>query len=914
MATVLTEPTGVAAEEMVHFSIPILKWEEDADGDLIVKGIATDGTVDSDSQIVDSEWSAKALQTWISTGGNVRQSHDPHRPVGKGLKVECNRDGSGKHYVTTLVVDPLAQKLVKKGVLTAYSVGISRPVIKHDPTGRARGGIIVDGELAELSLVDRPSNKSSYLELAKSAANGECEFTGKMVGGDELEKMLTDKVSPSAEKADISAFNADEALFSFTPKDMARLVKEKIISQHYQELASDAAAYDPYRYSEKRDFDRGVGGGVDRDKLPETSFAGPHRSFPIVNQSDVSDAMRLSGHADDPAAVRANIHRIAHEKGLEAPDDEKEDIPEIIKDPATMMPQSMGAEGDAACASPGKEISPALDADGDTDGDGVATDSIPKAAKPKKPKKGGKKLPPWLNQGDDSSKACKQDHVHTEKCGPDPKTASGAEEPADMERAPMGSLMESPAPAHMKAQMVSLRYKTIGIDSDMGALHDFTCPAFSPEDVASYHPLSDFRSLINENVWQQKALAAATGRDLEMAMEAQKAWQAAAILKAADPAELNQYRQELHKAFRDANPGPTSFPSPGTICASSFCRPVITDGRSQNSQGYGSPNSSTQVATSAPHAHNFNRPPLGGTQESPSPSFMKNDQPYPDRQGVPTKLSYPEMERDKARRALVMMHDHLQHQFPQGCPMIEQDAYRVETTPTTSLPQIAGLGKAIQPEEQTELLSDVYKYIKKLEKKVRAGEITEEEARTRLSKRTAEKYAKDLAKDVQKGMTSMDEIAKALGIEKAVAVPEPVAEKPESVTKGMTPDVMKTMMSEILQPFQAQITAQSEQLAAQTEKITQYQALLDTQQGRINEYDKRWEALANTADPSTSAFSGLALRKAANPAGVVKQAEVSEHVQGMMMRQLERTWRTSENPAEREAAYSALNKMKNTFE
>ena len=66
MATVLAEPTGVAAEEMVHFSIPIFKWEEDADGDLIVKGIATDGTLDSDSQIVDSEWSAKALQTWIT--------------------------------------------------------------------------------------------------------------------------------------------------------------------------------------------------------------------------------------------------------------------------------------------------------------------------------------------------------------------------------------------------------------------------------------------------------------------------------------------------------------------------------------------------------------------------------------------------------------------------------------------------------------------------------------------------------------------------------------------------------------------------------------------------------------------------------------------------------------------------------
>ena len=93
--------------------------------------------------------------------------------------------------MTSLVVDPLAQKLVKKGVLTAYSVGISRPVIKHDPTGRARGGIIVDGELAELSPGGPPRNKSSYLELAKSAASGECEFTGKLVGGDELQKMLT---------------------------------------------------------------------------------------------------------------------------------------------------------------------------------------------------------------------------------------------------------------------------------------------------------------------------------------------------------------------------------------------------------------------------------------------------------------------------------------------------------------------------------------------------------------------------------------------------------------------------------------------------------------------------------------------------------------------------------------------------
>lgn len=76
----------------------------------------------------------------------------------------------------------------------------------------------------------------------------------------------------------------------------------------------------------ERDFDPGVGGGVDRDKLPSKSFAGPHRSFPIVNQKDVSDAMRLSGHAADPAAVRAKIARIAKAKGLKPPGQSESEI------------------------------------------------------------------------------------------------------------------------------------------------------------------------------------------------------------------------------------------------------------------------------------------------------------------------------------------------------------------------------------------------------------------------------------------------------------------------------------------------------------------------------------------------------------------------------------------------------------
>jgi len=68
--------------------------------------------------------------------------------------------------------------------------------------------------------------------------------------------------------------------------------------------------------TEFRNFDPGVGGGVDRDKLKASDFAGPNRSFPIVTAADVSDAARLIGKAADPEAVKARIIAIAKRKGF----------------------------------------------------------------------------------------------------------------------------------------------------------------------------------------------------------------------------------------------------------------------------------------------------------------------------------------------------------------------------------------------------------------------------------------------------------------------------------------------------------------------------------------------------------------------------------------------------------------------
>ncbi len=74
----------------------------------------------------------------------------------------------------------------------------------------------------------------------------------------------------------------------------------------------------------ERDFDPNVGGGTDRDKMPDSDFAGPDRSFPIKTAGDVSDALMSLGRAKgDRNAIRRRIIAIAKRKGFSLPDSAK---------------------------------------------------------------------------------------------------------------------------------------------------------------------------------------------------------------------------------------------------------------------------------------------------------------------------------------------------------------------------------------------------------------------------------------------------------------------------------------------------------------------------------------------------------------------------------------------------------------
>lgn len=142
----------------------IEKADRNADGTLVVYGKATDDSIDIDQQICDADWLDRAMPAWFKSGGNIREQHSN---IAAGVAKEYEAKGS-EHYITALVVDPVSVKKVETGVLKGFSIGIKNPRLTRD--NKAANGRIIDGQIVEVSLVDRPANPNCQLVLAKSAA------------------------------------------------------------------------------------------------------------------------------------------------------------------------------------------------------------------------------------------------------------------------------------------------------------------------------------------------------------------------------------------------------------------------------------------------------------------------------------------------------------------------------------------------------------------------------------------------------------------------------------------------------------------------------------------------------------------------------------------------------------------------
>jgi hypothetical protein len=164
----------------------ITKADKNADGTLMVYGKATDDSLDIDQQICDPVWLDTAMPNWFKTGGNIREQHSQ---IAAGVAKEYEKKADG-HFISVLVVDPVSVKKVDAGVLKGFSIGIKSPRVVRDT--KAANGRIIDGQIVEVSLVDRPANPNCQLVLAKSV-NGE---SGVWKVEELIEK--SDEVTPEA--------------------------------------------------------------------------------------------------------------------------------------------------------------------------------------------------------------------------------------------------------------------------------------------------------------------------------------------------------------------------------------------------------------------------------------------------------------------------------------------------------------------------------------------------------------------------------------------------------------------------------------------------------------------------------------------------------------------------------------------
>ncbi len=161
---------------VIYKSFPVTGVEVgSSDGDLRVLGKCSDGAVDHDGDIVSPQFMASAVKDWLGSYPAVRLQHRGDSPVGRGL--EAWQDAEGATFLKALIVDEAAQKLVRKGVLTAFSVGLSDPQTRK--SARCPRWEIYGGRLTEVSVCDSPSNARCGIQIIGKSAGGVPTYIGK---------------------------------------------------------------------------------------------------------------------------------------------------------------------------------------------------------------------------------------------------------------------------------------------------------------------------------------------------------------------------------------------------------------------------------------------------------------------------------------------------------------------------------------------------------------------------------------------------------------------------------------------------------------------------------------------------------------------------------------------------------------
>lgn len=172
--------------EITHAYLGNLLHKRGDDGFLYVKGLVSDDTLDLDQQRCDPAWLDDAIPKWFKSAGNIRVMH---QPVVGGKAKEIAKNGTGWD-ANIKVTNKQADIDIEEGALTGLSVGIKNARVEKSLS--APNGLIVGGDIIEVSLVDRPANPSCVIEIAKMAGDG-WQFTGiEASEGDQKDVVVTE--------------------------------------------------------------------------------------------------------------------------------------------------------------------------------------------------------------------------------------------------------------------------------------------------------------------------------------------------------------------------------------------------------------------------------------------------------------------------------------------------------------------------------------------------------------------------------------------------------------------------------------------------------------------------------------------------------------------------------------------------
>jgi hypothetical protein len=609
-------------------------------------------------------------------------------------------------------------------VLRAYSVGIANPVIKRDPSGKAPGGIVCGGEMAEVSLVDRPANKNCELVLAKSAGSqtpwtygdlegllakaeaAEAEATADLVKDKKGKKKgqgpddgLVDPTVDAGSPDDDSAPGSDADVDTDHDNDDW---PDDDGSDGDADTKAYTAAVELHKSAEPK-----------RDGVPLSGTEYLQKAAAWQRWSELGDEQGLDGTAtgyarwlekrDFDANVGGGVDRdkipaqdFVDSEGRRFPIVKPGDVSDAVSSygrakPQIPMPQFKERltaiahrKGPAFVAELPDSWSDSSSANKDItltspDPAGLVPYNLQGQEDVEAVNKGSKDCPNCGKSYDADAKLRR-----CENCGAKlPKAKVGKTlnaalpsdvKPAGPHREPDGSQVEllehetgmHTTPDHDAADVIPASVKSAEAYI-VKRTHDAFCPAYSQAVVEDAYPsLKTVAGVVDAAWWSNQIPDAVAKADMRSVALLAAVADGMTTLAGIDPTILADASAAAHKAFTDDYP--TAKLHPDTVTPGQFQRPYITAGHAAPNASHGVPNTPPPPSTPL-NPDDYHRPLITAGHEAASPSDKGNNLATSTVRTGAGRTFYTSAAREAAKNAMGSMHDHIATTFPDMCPL-----------------------------------------------------------------------------------------------------------------------------------------------------------------------------------------------------------------------------------------------------